>query len=167
MFMLKIQGVSFAKNDKDNKKILDKYYRTKTKDKKLRSINYYWIKSTIKDILTKFTTVALSTYLIVDIVIKGSNDWSLMLLAVVNLLMFISFGLLALTNAYEFYNNNHIPFIIDKLEEQDKKQTAQQIEGELQNEFKIVYRQFDKLLKQKISERKSVVSIPDIPSKEL
>lgn len=41
MQFLKIQGVSFAKNLPKNKKILEEYYNTKTKDKKLHSITFY------------------------------------------------------------------------------------------------------------------------------
>ena len=41
MQFLKVQGVAFAKMIPENKEIIEKYYKTKTKDKKLRSINYF------------------------------------------------------------------------------------------------------------------------------
>ena len=51
MQFLKVQGVSFAKMLPQNKEIIEKYYKTKTKDKKLRSINYFWTTTVIKDIV--------------------------------------------------------------------------------------------------------------------
>ena len=49
--------------------------------------------------------------------IQGSNDWNLLLLAMVNLIMFICFGFLALVNAYEFFNNKFIPYMKEKIDE--------------------------------------------------
>ena len=53
VMFLKIQGVSFAKNLPDNIKIIEEYYNTRTKDKKLKTISQYFITSTIRDILYK------------------------------------------------------------------------------------------------------------------
>lgn len=97
------------------------YYNTKTKDKKLHSINFYWTTSIIKDVFTKVLTLAGSAIGVIYIVIQGSNDYSLILLAVVNLLLFISFGLLGLNSAYKFYNNKHIPFLKEKIAEMQKE----------------------------------------------
>ena len=108
---LKIQGEIFAKNKEENQLILKQYYETKTKDKKYRSMKYFWITSTIKDILTKILTVLFGTFGIVYIVIVGSGDWNLLLLALFNLLLFISFGLLGLAKTYDFFNENMIPYI--------------------------------------------------------
>ena len=41
MQFLKMQGVSFAKMLPENQEIIKKYYKTKTKDKKVRSITYF------------------------------------------------------------------------------------------------------------------------------
>ena len=117
MQFLKVQGEQFAKNKPENKKIIDEYYNSKTKDKKLHSMRYYWITSIIQDIFTKVLTVFASTFGIIYIVIVGSNDWNLLMLALVNLLLFICFGLLALNNAFEFFNNKHIPYMIEKVRE--------------------------------------------------
>ena len=113
---LKIQGESFAKNLPENKVISDVYYETQTRDKKYHSMKYFWITSTIKDILTKVLGVFISTFGIIYIVIIGSNDWNLLLLAFVNLLLFISFGLLGLEKSYEFYNTRMIPYMQHQLE---------------------------------------------------
>lgn len=120
MQLLKIQGISFAKNLPENKKIIKEYYNTQTKDKKLVSIDTYWWKSLIKDIVVKGFSVLFSTAGLIYIVIEGSNDYNLLLMAIVNLFMFVCFGLLALNSAYEFYNNRHIPYIIDQLEQANK-----------------------------------------------
>lgn len=117
MQFLKVQGEQFAKNKPENKKIIDEYYNSKTKDKKLHSMRYYWVTSIIQDIFTKVLTVFASTFGIIYIVVVGSNDWNLLMLAFVNLLLFICFGLLALNNAFEFFNNKHIPYMIEKIRE--------------------------------------------------
>ena len=113
---LKIQGESFAKNLPENKLISDAYYESQTSDKKYRSMKYFWITSTIRDILTKVLGVFASTFGIIYIVIVGSNDWNLLLLAFVNLLLFISFGLLGLEKSYEFYNTRMIPYMQHQLD---------------------------------------------------
>ena len=113
---LKIQGESFAKSLPENKAISDAYYEAETKDKKYHSMKYFWITSTIKDILTKVVSVFISTFGIIYIVIIGSNDWNLLLLALVNLLLFISFGLLGLEKSYEFYNTRMVPYMQHQLE---------------------------------------------------
>lgn len=113
---LKIQGESFAKSLPENKAISDAYYEAETRDKKYRSMKYFWITSTIKDILTKVLGVFMSTFGIIYIVIVGSNDWNLLLLAFVNLLLFISFGLLGLEKSYEFYNTRMVPYMQHQLE---------------------------------------------------
>ena len=117
MQFLKVQGEQFAKNKPENKKIIDEYYNSKTKDKKLHSMRYYWVTSIIQDIFTKVLTVFASTFGIIYIVVVGSNDWNLLMLAFVNLLLFICFGLLALNNAFEFFNNKHIPYMKEKVRE--------------------------------------------------
>ena len=116
MQFLKIQGSSFAKMLPENKEIIEKYYRTKTKDKKLHSMTYFWVTTTVKDVIIKCLTLGATTIGLVYIVIVGSNDYNLLLLAIVNLLMFICFGFLSLVNAYDFFNQRHVPYMIDQLE---------------------------------------------------
>ena len=125
---LKLQGTKFAKNKPENKDIIEEYYNSKTKDKKFRSIKYYWITSTIIDVVFKGLTFAFSIIGIIYIVIAGSKDYSLLLFALVNLLMFTCFGFLGMNKAYEFYNNRHIPYM---------KEQIKIIKGEKENEQKI------------------------------
>ena len=120
MQFLKVQGISFAKNLEENKQLIKDYYGTRTNDKKLRNINSYMIYSTIKDILLKGAGIILSSSGIIYIVIQGSQDYTLLLLAVVNLLMFISFGILEMNSSYEFYNNYHVPYMKEQLKNKNK-----------------------------------------------
>lgn len=112
---LKIQGVSFAESLDENKSIITQYYTKETKDKKYESINSYWVKSIFKDVAFKLTSISITSAGLIYIVIEGSNDYSLLLLALVNLIMFICFGLLGLVSAYNFYNNKHVPYMIHQL----------------------------------------------------
>ena len=133
MQFLKIQGISFAKNLPENIDIIKQYYNTKTKDKKIQSIKYYWTSSLIKDFISKGLSIAFTTAGIIYIVIVGSNDYTLLLLALVNLILFIWFGLLALNNAYEFYNNKHVPYMQEMIK---NKITKKEIEICLQSMVK-------------------------------
>lgn len=119
---LKVQGVSFAKMIPENEVILKLYYQSKTKDKKNHSLTHFWVTSVIKDVITKCLMLAATTMGIIYIVIQGSNDYNLILLAFVNLLMFICFGFLGLVKAFENFNESYIPFVKEKLAEKDNIQ---------------------------------------------
>lgn len=121
MYFLKVQGISFAKNLEENKQIIKEYYGTKTNDKRLRNINQYMIRSTIRDIIVKGLSFIVSSIGIIYIVIQGSQDYTLLLLAVVNLLLFISFGILGMNSTYEFYNNYHVPYMKEQLKQKITK----------------------------------------------
>lgn len=131
MQFLKIQGVSFAKMLPENQEIIKEYYKTKTKDKKPHSIKFFWTTSVIKDVITKCATLSTTTIGLIYIVVQGSNDYNLLFLAIVNLLMFMCFGFISLVNAYDFYNNNHVPYMVGKLNEAKE---AEQNSGKLQPE---------------------------------
>ena len=120
MQFLKVQGISFAKELPSNKEVIEKYYNTKTKDKKQHSIKFYWATTVIKDAFIKCLTLGASTVGVIYLMIEGSHDYSLILLAVVNLLLFVCFGLLSLVNAYDYFNNMHIPYIKEKIKENEK-----------------------------------------------
>ena len=120
MQFLKVQGIDFAKSLPQNKEVLDKWNSNRIKRKRTHSITVYWIKSTITDIISKTISVAIATGAIIYIVIEGSNDYSMLLLSLVNLIMFICFGFLSLVNAYDFFNTKHIPYLKEKLQTQQK-----------------------------------------------
>lgn len=115
MQFLKVQGIEFAKALPENKELIARFYNTKTKARKLHSVRYYWITTVVKDVLIKGITLAATTFGMIYIVIQGSHDYHLLLLAVVNLIMFICFGLLSMNSAYDFYNQEHIAWIKEQL----------------------------------------------------
>lgn len=115
MQFLKYQGVSFAEMIPENEKILKDYYSSKTKDKKTHSMKYFWVTSVIKDILVKCGFLAITTIGVVYIIIQGSHDYNLLLLAVFNLFMFICFGLLSLVKSFKYFCNTYIPYIREQL----------------------------------------------------
>ena len=118
---LKYQGISFAKEIPANQKLLKDYYGSKTKDKKNHSLSFFWITSIIKDIITKGLSIAATTCGLIYIVIVGSNDWSLLLMSIVNLLLFICFGLLSLNKAYDYFNNTYVAYMKERINETSKE----------------------------------------------
>ena len=120
MQMLKIQGQDFAKNLPQNKETIKKYSERKLdngKKRKFKSMKHYWVFSVIKDVVVKCLTLALTSIGMIYIMIEGSGDYSLLFLAGVNLLMFAGFGLISLCKAYDFYNEEYIPYMLNKIEE--------------------------------------------------
>jgi hypothetical protein len=120
MQMLKIQGQMFAKNNEENQKIINDYTqlilnKATEKQKKKMSIKSYWITSTIIDFIIKCGTLIITSVGMVYIMIEGSKDYSLLLLALVNLLMFAGFGLISLVKTYDFYNDQYVPYMKDKI----------------------------------------------------
>lgn len=128
MQFLKVQGESFAKMIPENKEIMEKYYKTKTKDKKLHSMTYFWITTVVKDVIIKCATLGFTTIGLIYIVIVGSNDYNLLLLAVVNLLMFVCFGFISLVKAYDFFNQRHVPYMVEMLKREDAKINEQDLQ---------------------------------------
>lgn len=124
--LLKFQGITFAKELPENAEIVKEYYSLHTKDKKNRSITFFWTTSLVKDILTKGVSIAGSTLGLIYIVIVASNDWNLLLLAIVNLILFICFGLLSLNKAYDFYNTSYVAYMKDRINESKEERKLQE-----------------------------------------
>ena len=123
MQMLKIQGQTFAKNLEKNKPIVEAYSKrlsTKKNKRKYRSMNYYMIKTGISDIVSKCFSFGFASVGMVYVMIEGSGDYSLLLLALVNLLMFAGYGLINLCKAYDFYNEEYVPYMLDKIREAEE-----------------------------------------------
>lgn len=117
--MLKIQGQTFAKNLPQNKEIIQKYSERNMnngKKRKFKSMKHYWIFSAIRDIIIKCATLVITSVGMIYIMIEGSGDYSLLFLAAVNLLMFAGFGLISLCRAYDFYNEEYIPYMLNEIE---------------------------------------------------
>ncbi len=58
-FMFRLQGISFAREEGDNKALEAEYHGTRTRDKKITSIRSYWVQTTLTDIVTKGLLVGL------------------------------------------------------------------------------------------------------------
>lgn len=120
MQLLKIQGIDFAKQLPENVKILKLYNSdVKPKSRRTHSLKFFWIKTVITDFISKALTVAITTAGIIYLVIEGSQDYNMLLLSIVNLIMFGCFGILSLISAYDFYNDNYIPYISEKIKEKE------------------------------------------------
>lgn len=120
MQFLKIQGIDFAKALPENQEVLN-YFNAKKPKKRYHTIGFYWVKSVASDILVKCLTIGVTTCGLIYLVIEGSKDYNLLLLAAVNLIMFVCFGLVSLSNAYDYYNDNHIPYLKDKIKMEENK----------------------------------------------
>lgn len=114
------QGIALAKRSEECEGIMKKYYEAKNKAIKKnrhRTINSYVVSHVITTLFTKVLFGAASIYLIVHFVIVGSQDMTLLLLGMANLLMFAGFGTMSLAKAYDYYLEQHIPAIIAKTEQ--------------------------------------------------
>lgn len=146
-FFLRNQGITFAEKEEESIKTMTEYHHliNKTKKKKkLHTIKYFMVVSTIQDIFYKGLTIAGSTYMIMFIFMEGNGDWSLFRLALSNIFMFAGFGLVALSKAYDHYVDQHIP-VIKELIERIKEETKENEHFQYSNEFM-------KILKQKLDQ---------------
>ena len=116
-FSLRGQGIAFAKREEESQKVMKAYYEAlnkRKKEKQLHDINHYLVVQTIKDILIKGVSVGVSTYFVLYIFMQGNGDWSLIGLALSNLLMFSGFGLVALSKTYDKYIEEHLPVVRER-----------------------------------------------------
>lgn len=123
--MLRIQGVILASNEEESKQVMKAYRVALNKGKKprsLKTITWYMNVKLIGDILLKATTIAVSTYFMISIFTQGNGDMALIGLAFANTFMFISFGILALRGAYQFYTEEHLNAIRERTEQIIKEQ---------------------------------------------
>lgn len=124
MQFFKIQGISFAQNLPENTQTIKDYNELRVrraKRKKKHNMKYFWGTTVTKDILVKCGTLGATTAGLVYICIQGSNDFTLLLAALVNLLMFVCFGLLSLCKAYDFYNNEFVNYMKEYIDESKEK----------------------------------------------
>ena len=133
-FSLRGQGIAFAKREQESQDVMKEYHAAlnkRKKEKELKDITHYVFWATIKDIIIKGITVGVSTYYVLYIFMQGNGDWSLIGLALSNLLMFSGFGLVALSKTYDKYIEEHIPVI----RERTKKIIADQIDKDKEVPF--------------------------------
>lgn len=118
-YMLREQGITFAKEKPHSVEIMNEYNELMNKIKKikkLRTITWFMFWATFKDFFTKGVTIAGSTYLIFYLFREGNGDYSLFLLALSNIVMFAGLGLWAMQKMYDIYLENHIPAIESRIE---------------------------------------------------
>lgn len=131
--MLRGQGIAFASNDPNSKKVMNDYYKAinKTKTvKQLRTIKWHILWGTLSDIFIKGITTALSTFFVMYIFIEGNGNWGLLGMAFSNLFMFISFGLIAMSKGFDKYMNEHIPAIIEITNKINDERASVHVDGE-------------------------------------
>ena len=144
MQFLKLQGQDFAKQLEHNVEVLQKWNAKKPKKKKTHSLGYFWARTITTDIIVKTVTTAFMTSAIIYIVVEGSNDYNMLLMAFVNLLMFICFGFLSLVKAYDFYNENYIPYLEEKIDERENKEKEIAAQAENNKCVEVVEKESDK-----------------------
>ena len=116
-FLLRSQGIAFAKREPKSQQIMGDYHKALNKkktEKQMHDINYYVFWATIKDIIIKGISFAATTYFALYIAIQGNGDFALIGLAIANVLFFLSLGLIALSKAYDFYLEEHLEVIKER-----------------------------------------------------
>jgi hypothetical protein len=132
-FLLRSQGIAFAKNEDEAQEVMKEYreLRNKEKDTKdLRTIGYHMTIATIKDIIIKGTMIAGSMFGIFYMFAEGNGDWSLLGLALSNILMFTGFGLVALSKMYDKYIDEHLNVVRERISriKEEKENTDVQVD---------------------------------------
>lgn len=123
-FMLRGQGIAFAKSEPGSKEIMQAYYRALNKFKKpknLHTIKWLLVTQTIKDIVVKASSIVATTYFSIYIIIEGSGDVGLIGIAVSSLLMFVCFGVIAMAKAYDYYLEEHLEAVKQLTETLERK----------------------------------------------
>lgn len=91
-------------------------------------MTYYWIRTGITDTLSKGLSILFTTIGIIYIVVQGSQDYTLLIMGFVNLIMFFCFGLIALSQTYDFFNNQHMAYVQEQLRIYHEKEAKDVIE---------------------------------------
>lgn len=121
---LMYQGILLAKNYPAVKAVEDEYFNVINKqkpEKKIKTIKYYLIKTTLSNIFFKAGTVLVTTYAVINFIVMGMQDIMILWLGIANILMATGFGLLTLLSAYDFYLDQHIPALRIKTEKLKSK----------------------------------------------
>lgn len=113
----RIQGVDNAKNTDEGKKVNKEYSDLLATDKnvKLRPLWVFHLINTLKDIFTKGLTTFVTLYFTITIIIDGLGDAKYFGLGIANIFMYVGFGLIALSKAYEHYIEREIPRLKQKI----------------------------------------------------
>lgn len=101
-------GRDKAKELPENKKIMDELFAKKPK-KEHKPI-YYEVLSIVKIVFTKGLFAVISTSLTIYLVIEGSKDLMMLVLALSNLCMWSAFGFYEISKAYDNFNTKQITY---------------------------------------------------------
>ena len=164
-FLLRSQGIIYGKQNAHAKEVMKEYRVESNKVKtikQLHTITWFVFWASIRDVILKGVTVALSTYFILYIFIEGSGNWGLLGLAISNILMFSGFGLVSLSTMYEKYLEEHIPTIKTRIERMKKEE---KLKKELEEKEK------ERLLKieeeKEKNKKKTITKKKTIPKKKV
>lgn len=129
---LRIQGIDFAKLTSEAKETMKELtdLKGKSKEVKLAPMWQMFLTTIIKDIIIKGGTIGLSLYFVIDVSYKGLQENKYFYLAWANLLLYLGLGLLSMNKSYDFYIENEIPLMkqkIMKLKEGESDKNAQEI----------------------------------------
>jgi len=129
---LVMQGVSFAKRDDEAQKVMSEYYEAMNKTKKekeLKTIDHYIARVIFKTVIFRGASVAFTSFFVLYIFIEGNGNWALLGLAFANIFIFIGFGLVGLSNAYDFYLKQHLPAIRELTRKYSNKEEEGNYDG--------------------------------------
>lgn len=168
--LLRSQGINYAKQNPEVKEIMANYMTEKNnalKNRKLHMIGWYMFWALIIDVFVKGSSVAISTFLIVYIFVKGSGDWSLMWLAISNIGLFTGFGLVSLSTIYEKYIEKHLPAVIQRTKRLKEEVILKEETGKKEKE-RLLQIEKDKLKAKKktTTKKKPVKKKKPIPKKK-
>ena len=119
-FLLRYQGEIWGKDE--HKELMQQYYTQKSKSHKLHSMRWFWVTSTIKTLIFKGGFIAVSSWGIMELAFQGSREYVYLALAIVNAVLFVAFGLIALYGAYQFVQTVFVSFVRQELDNIEKEQ---------------------------------------------
>lgn len=115
VFALGVQGNDFAK-EKNTDIIKELNDLKPKKEKKIHSMTFYWLIEIPKKIAFKTGWAWFSTLAVTTIFIDGNGDMSLLLLVAMNAIMSFGTGLLFMSKTYDYYENNQVPLMRQKID---------------------------------------------------
>lgn len=111
-----LQGIQISKEE--NKEDLEEYhsffYKAKKKFRFTDQMWWYLLVKITENVLFKALSIAASTWLVFDIVTAGNGDISLIFSAISNIVMFLGFGLMGLSSAYNHHDGKYMTLIREK-----------------------------------------------------
>lgn len=130
---LRFQGVTFAKAEEKNVKQLQEYteLRGKSKSVKLYPIWVMYLRSSMVDIIFKSGSLFATMYFTVSIMIEGVQDQKYFVLGIVNVIMFAGLGLMGLSKGYNYYQEQQVPYIQQKIDKLKKEKEEYELSSEI------------------------------------